>query len=650
VHRWAIHRYRVCFFSLLVIDALVPSGRVRAAMPPVLTRAYDNDRSGANPHETALTQASVKSRGLRLLTTIPVFGDKRGVEAQPLILPQVKTAKGVRDVMVLVSMANQVRGVDATTGEALWSANLGPPIDGSAAIDMHLVNDHWGALSTGVIDPDTQRVYLVAWVSPDGSTARAAHFMNVLRVKDGTAVVAPVSLAGQKSGTQSFDSMLRKQRSSLVLTQVDGRKTIFFASGTVRETQAGAAGWVFAFDVASNRFAAALALSQGRGAGVWMAGQGLAADQAGNLYGVSGNGSFDGVTDFGESIFKIHYTPGTTGTPASLKVVSHWSPYSDAGRLGQDPTKSSPDLPADDKLAGDNALSESTRMPVNGMMPRALAGARVVTNVDQNTGREVQLVFPRVDPNARDYGDEDLGSAGGTLIEKYGLYLAAGKDGIAYIVKTGGLGDTHPADFADMKANCARLATPPVWIAASPGPVDACPQDTTTLDFMPWGKTRHVHATPVQYWSADGLKIFVWGENSQLHLWSMKAGGGLTYVGQSNETASPNDTASPGGMPGGFCTLSSNQNQAGTSLLWCTVPYGDANAGDVHPNDPTRHVTYGRLLCYDPDHVVNGVIPVLWDSQQENIPFSFNKFLPPLVAGGQVYVANYDGGVQVFGP
>ena len=26
-------------------------------------------------------------------------------------------------------------------------------------------------------------------------------------------------------------------------------------------------------------------------------------------------------------------------------------------------------------------------------------------------------------------------------------------------------------------------------------PVDPCPQDQTTLDFMPWGKTRHVHAT-----------------------------------------------------------------------------------------------------------------------------------------------------------
>lgn len=211
--------------------------------------------------------------------------------------------------------------------------------------------------------------------------------MNVLRVTDGTAVVAPVPLAGQTSGSQRFDSMLRKQRSSLVLTKVNGRKTVFFGSGTVLETQTGAAGWVFAFDVVSNRITAALALSQGRGAGVWMAGQGLAADKGGDLYGITGNGSFDGETDFGESIIKIHYSPGAAGTGASLKVISHWSPYSDAGRLGQDPTKSSPDLPDDNKLAGDNALSESTRMPVNGMKPRALEGARDVMNVDEHRTR-----------------------------------------------------------------------------------------------------------------------------------------------------------------------------------------------------------------------------------------------------------------------
>ena len=627
-----------CGLGLLLLCPMCP-----AQMVPILTRAYDNDRSGANVHESILTQASVRDKGVRRVTTIPVYGDARGLEAQPLVLPSVQTAKGVRDVMVLPSMANKVRGVDAKTGEDIWQADLGTPVTGTPAIDSKMVNDKWGVLSTGVIDPDSQRVYLVAWVSPDGSAKQAAHFINVLDVKDGAAVVPAVPLAGATSGAQRYDSMLRKQRSSLLMTNVNGKKTIFFASGTVQETQAGAAGWVFAFDVASSTVAASLALSQGHGAGVWMAGQGLAADRAGDLYGVTGNGSFNGTTDFGESVFKIRYQPAAGAAPASLKVVSRWSPYSDAARLGQDPTLSSPDLAPDDKLAGVSAPSEQMRMPVNGMRPPALEGAREVMNRDVNTGKPVKLVYPRIPPRERGFADEDLGSAGGTLIEKYQIYLAAGKDGIGYAVTTGNMGDTQPADFANMKANCAKLASPPVWLTASPGPVDPCPQDATTLDFLPWGKTRHMHSTPVQYWSAAGLKIFVWGENSQLHEWAMSPTGRLSYLAQGNEFASAQITTSPGGMPGGFCTLSANGKRAGTALLWCTVPYGDANAGD-----PGTHVTNGRLLCYDPDHVVNGTIPVLWDSERWGIQFLFNKFLPPIVDGGQVYVPNYNGGVDVY--
>jgi hypothetical protein len=57
----------------------------------------------------------------------------------------------------------------------------------------------------------------------------------------------------------------------------------------------------------SETITSSLAMSQGLGAGVWMAGQGLAADAQGFLYGISGNGSYHGVFDFGECVFKIQY-------------------------------------------------------------------------------------------------------------------------------------------------------------------------------------------------------------------------------------------------------------------------------------------------------------------------------------------------------
>ena len=57
-----------------------------------------------------------------------------------------------------------------------------------------------------------------------------------------------------------------------------------------------------------------LATTAGEGAGVWMAGQGAAADAQGYLYVLTGNGDFDGVSQWGESFLKLKYTPAAAHT------------------------------------------------------------------------------------------------------------------------------------------------------------------------------------------------------------------------------------------------------------------------------------------------------------------------------------------------
>ena len=44
----------------------------QSTMVPWLTRSRDNSRSGWNPHETQLTQASVETKGIIRTTIIPV--------------------------------------------------------------------------------------------------------------------------------------------------------------------------------------------------------------------------------------------------------------------------------------------------------------------------------------------------------------------------------------------------------------------------------------------------------------------------------------------------------------------------------------------------------------------------------------------------
>ena len=155
------------YIALLFALAFAASAPAPAqsTMAPLLTRAWDNHRSGWNQQETVLTQANVKAQGITHITTIPVVGDARGVESQPLILPGVKLADGTtHNVMILPSMANVVRGVDATTGAGLWQTPpLGTPITGSDSlgpngpgamcpganqtIDCYQINDSIGASS-----------------------------------------------------------------------------------------------------------------------------------------------------------------------------------------------------------------------------------------------------------------------------------------------------------------------------------------------------------------------------------------------------------------------------------------------------------------------------------------------------------------------
>lgn len=623
----------LCLLIFPVFLGITESCLAQSTMVPWLTRSRDNSRSGWNPHETQLTQASVETKGIIRATIIPVIGDARGMEAQPLILPNVTTARGTRDVMVLPSMADVVRGVDAHDGSGIWQVTLGTPITGSQRIDNHQINQFWGCLSTGVIDPDTKRLYQVCWVSPDksGDPQTARYFMFVLNVADGSQVIPPVLIEG-KSGTQDFNAAMRKQRSSLVETNVNGLKTVLGCSGTINETQAGvASGYCFAFDVATNSVTAMLAMTSGEGAGVWMAGQGAVADAAGFLYVLTGNGDFDGVSQWGESFLKLKYTPPSGGVPAKLQVVDHWTPWTDFARTGQMAK------PAN-KLAGMSAPSEAMK-PVGSGMSMSLKNAKLLSMVNDR-GTPILLVFP--DMASGNWSDEDWGSAGPACIFSIAVCVATGKDGIAYPIKTVNLGGTTLAALKNPKTNCAKLAAPPVWLTMSPGPVDPCPLDPRKLNFFPWGDTAHLHMTPVQFFDPvlQSWTIFAWGENSQLHKWAVGSSGKLTYIAQGREYASADARGNPpGGMPGGFCSGSSNGADPNSAILVCSIPYGDANA----------HVVNGRLLVYDAVHLAaDGSLKVLWDSQRWGVQFLFNKFDAPVIDGGQIYVPNYNGGVDLY--
>jgi len=627
---------------LFLVSAMHLAGQ---QMQPWLTRESDNARTGWNSHETVLTQQSVTAKGVSLITVVPVIGDARGMEAQPLILPGVSTARGQRDVMVLPSMADIVRGVDAHDGSAIWQVSFGTPIQGPGGIDLHNVNDKWGCLSTGVIDPETARDYQVCWVSPDGSgtPATARYYMFVINVADGTQPIPPVLIDGL-----DFNSAMRKARSSAVLIKPQGVKTVLQCTGSVNETTNGPSGYCFAFDIATNTVTAMMATTQDKGAGIWMAGAGLACDNNLDCYAMTGNGSFDGVSQWGESFLKIRYTPASTGVAASIKVVDHWTPWTDDARAGAANAQ-----PAS-KLAGMSMETEEVR-PVGGGMSMPMANARLVAN--RNTqGQPVLLIYPQLSAQART--DQDLGSGGLAYIAALNIVCGGGKDGLLYCMHAANMGGTKLTDFSNAHANCAKLVGgTPVWATMDPGNnIDPCPQDPRSLNFLPFGDSAHLHSPPVVMWDPllNAWTIFVWGENQQLHKWQLSADAAPKYLAQSKEFASPDVRGTPpGGMPGGFCAGSSNGNDPNSYLLVCAVPHCDANGGD-----PNARQVQGHIIIYDPVHVgADGFLFKLWDSDnwgwsgvQVDAKYRFfNKFMPPVIDGGEIILPNYAGGVLIIG-
>ena len=380
---------------------------------------------------------------------------------------------------------------------------------------------------------------------------------------------------------------------------------MFIAFGSLFETNRDSRGWIIACDTRSWQISAAWAgAAKGFGAGIWQAGSGPVADRDGFIYCMTGNGTFDAVTDWAESFLQLRYTPPIGRQAGSIAVVDWWTPWTDDGRSGLDPSGDEYTIPT----------------PSN----------RRVYTIDHNAG----------------WDDMDLGSGGPVLIEDLGFIVGAGKDGILYVVKRGAMGKTQQADLDAPAGNYAKLAAPPIWFTFYPGlQVSAAPNDISTLNQHFFQRTHHQHAAPI-YWhgTEHGHMLFCWGENGNLRAWSVAANGVATYLACSAEVASAQSQEQFGGMPGGLMCLSANGATPNTAVLWACIPYFDANTA----------VSPGRLLAYDATSFgtfADGSkqLRVLWDSQDWNLGFSFCKFTPPVVANGKLYVPTYDARVDVYG-
>jgi Chitobiase/beta-hexosaminidase C-terminal domain/PQQ enzyme repeat len=294
----------------------------------VTTYHNDNSRTGEYTQETVLTPANVSGGQFGKVFTTPVDG---WVYAQPLYMSNVSIGGSTHNVLYVATENDTLYAIDAATGTIYWHYSLVPangvPVSSSTDINCTDLVPEVGVTGTPVIDPTTGTIYLVAKSKVGASFYQYLHAIDVSTGAEKFG--GPVNIqatfpgtAGDGNGTTlSFNTMLQNQRAALLLE--NGHVVIGWGSHCDNNPWHG---WVMSYSASTLAQEAVYNTSpDGYGNGVWMAGNGLAADPSGNIYFATGNGTWNGTTDIGDSIVKLG--PPTGG---AFPVVDYFTPYNQA--------------------------------------------------------------------------------------------------------------------------------------------------------------------------------------------------------------------------------------------------------------------------------------------------------------------------------
>jgi hypothetical protein len=317
----------------------------------VTTFKNDNTRSGANTQETVLTPSNVNSTQFGKLFTTPVDGY---VYAQPLYLSNISINGGSHNVLFVATEHDSVYAIDADSGAVLWQQSF---INAAAGITTASSGDvscgdlvpEIGITSTPVIDTSTGTIYVLAKTKENGTFVQRLHALDILThaEKFGGPVVIQASVPGNGdgnvNGVVSFDPLKEANRPGLLLE--NGHVVIAWASHCDNGPYHG---WVMSYGASTLAQEAVFNTSPNGGlSGIWQSGDGVAADASGNLYFATGNGTYDGITAYGDSIVKL------SGPSGGAFTVADWfTPYNQSSLSGGDTDVGSggllllPDLPA----------------------------------------------------------------------------------------------------------------------------------------------------------------------------------------------------------------------------------------------------------------------------------------------------------------
>jgi hypothetical protein len=340
---------RVSHFAGVILMVGVLTGVHSSAQVNVTTWHNDIGRTGQNTVETILTTSNVNKTTFGKVCSATVDGE---VYAQPLSLSY---ANNSRNFVIVVTQNDSVYAIDGRNCSSLGSnTNLLPAGESPAdchyigGMQCHTISPTVGILGTPVIDPATNTLYLVT-ESQSGTPPNLTwyHRIHALDLTLGPTFLQEKSQYGSPqggviiSGTVTstglkFVSGTHIQRPGLLWLSTSqsglANNMVYIAFSMMDGDPNTPNGWIFGYNAQNLSmstfplvYATTPALSAKRG-GIWQGAAALAAGLDGFfsydfLYFTTGDGTFDGTTNFGNSFIKL--------TPSLTRAVppSNWGDY-----------------------------------------------------------------------------------------------------------------------------------------------------------------------------------------------------------------------------------------------------------------------------------------------------------------------------------
>jgi hypothetical protein len=325
------------------------SALAQATIPSVVTFHNDPQRTGQNLQETILTPANVNPTQFGKLFSYPVDGQ---LYTQPLYVPAVTIpGKGVHNVVYVTTEADSVYAFDADSASAnpapLWYVSFANPpkvvpVPANCDTSSCTIQPTQGITGTPVISTATKTIYLVARTQETTAAGKLSYYyrLHALDITSGAekpgspAVICGVTspTTGCLIGAGRLNTVTGNQRPALLLLPQTGT-----AEGVVYIAFVNA-GMLLAYDASTLKQLASWtsvpnpefnAKDVRVSGGLWGSGNAVAAGEAGNIFVVVGDGYWDagtGGVNYGDSVVKLHLTPGATKGTYQFTVEDYFTP------------------------------------------------------------------------------------------------------------------------------------------------------------------------------------------------------------------------------------------------------------------------------------------------------------------------------------